>query len=198
MTASQPVPASPASPCVRDRILEVACDLFYREGVRAVGVDTIVARSGVAKMSLYRNFPSKDDLVTAYLETRDRLYWVWWDKVTAGHPTPRAKLEALFASIGRRTTGPDYRGCPFLNTTTEFPDPAHPAMVVIRRHHAEVKRRFVDLAGGMGARDPAGLADQLQLVMNGAYGSGQLVGPGGPASATAATAAALIAAQVAQ
>src|SRR4051812_14411722 len=96
----------------RERILETAADLFYREGIRAVGIDTIIARSGVAKMSLYRNFASKDELVAAFLEHRDRLYWEWWDGVVARHPDdPRAQIRALFTAVGKRTTGPTYRGC---------------------------------------------------------------------------------------
>ena len=69
----------------RERILETADDLFYREGIHAVGIDTIIEKSGVAKMSLYRNFASKDDLVAAYLEARSQRYWQWWDGVMA-HP----------------------------------------------------------------------------------------------------------------
>src|SRR5689334_18136528 len=87
----------------RDRILETAAELFYRDGIRAVGVDTIIARSGVAKMSLYRNFPSKDDLVVAFLEMRDRLYRERWDGIMARHPgDPRAQIAALFAATGQR------------------------------------------------------------------------------------------------
>ncbi|HWK47495.1 MAG TPA: TetR/AcrR family transcriptional regulator [Stellaceae bacterium] len=192
--ASSAMPTTPSG--VRDRLLDVACDLFYRQGVRAVGVDTIVACSGVAKTSLYRNFPSKDDLVVAYLEERDRLYWQWWDGEVARHSTPREQIEGLFASIVRRTAKPTYRGCPFVNTATEFPDPAHPAVAVIGRHQAEVRRRFTELARAMGAADPAGLADQLHLVMNGAYSSGQMQGAQGPSAAAAKTAAVLIAGQL--
>src|SRR5689334_24863821 len=77
----------------RQRILETATDLFYREGIRAVGIDTIIARSGVAKMSLYRNFASKDDLVVAFLEYRNEIYWQWWDHVMTAHPDdPRRQI----------------------------------------------------------------------------------------------------------
>src|SRR4051812_22493939 len=90
------------------RILEAAADLFYREGIRAVGVDAIIARSGVAKMSLYRNFAGKDELVAAFLEYRNQIYWAWWDKVVAGHPgDPRAQIRALFTAVGKRTAHPE-------------------------------------------------------------------------------------------
>src|SRR5258708_31995991 len=81
----------------RQRVLDAAAELFYREGVRAVGIDTIIARSGVAKMSLYRSFPSKDDLVAAVLEARDAAYWARWDEALAQHPDdPRRQVTDLF------------------------------------------------------------------------------------------------------
>ena len=90
---------SPDKPaCVRERILATARDSFYREGIRAVGVDTLIARSGVAKMSFYRSFRSKDDLVCAYLECEAAEYWQWWDEVIGSHAqAPRKQLRALFA-----------------------------------------------------------------------------------------------------
>src|SRR5882762_7398109 len=144
-----------AEKSARQRILETATDLFYREGIRAVGIDTIIARSGVAKMSLYRNFASKDDLVVAFLEYRDGIYWQWWDHVMAGHPDDAARqISDLFASLTRRVSSPHYRGCPFINTSTEFPDPDHPARAVCRANKRELRRRLLDLARRAGARDP--------------------------------------------
>src|SRR4051812_3988985 len=75
----EPAAAPPAGKSARERIPETASELFFRHGIRAVGIDTIIARSGVAKMSLYRHFASKDDLVVAFLEWRNRTYWEWWD-----------------------------------------------------------------------------------------------------------------------
>jgi AcrR family transcriptional regulator len=95
----------------RERILETADDLFYREGIHAVGIDTIIEKSGVAKMSLYRNFASKDDLVAAYLEARGQRYWQWWDGVMALNPSqPRRQLRNLFEAIAVRTRQPQFRG----------------------------------------------------------------------------------------
>src|SRR5260221_597681 len=106
-----------AEKSARQRILETATDLFYREGIRAVGIDTIIARSGVAKMSLYRNFASKDDLVVAFLEYRDGIYWQWWDHVMAG-PPPHAPPQnsELFPSLALRGSRPPQRGRPFIRT----------------------------------------------------------------------------------
>src|SRR5580698_4050104 len=107
----------------RERILETADDLFYREGIHAVGIDTIIENSGVAKMSLYRSFASKDALVAAYLEARGQRYWQWWDGVMARHASqPRLQLRDLFEAIAVRTRAPEFRGCAFLKAASEFPE----------------------------------------------------------------------------
>jgi AcrR family transcriptional regulator len=199
MAATRGQPDGPAADAsakpARERILETATQLFYREGIRAVGVDTIVARSGVAKMSLYRSFASKDELVAAFLEAADRRYWAWWERVMARAPgDPRGQLAALFGAIAKRTRDADYRGCPFVNTATEFPDAGHPGRVIAIAHKRTVRARLCQLAADAGARDPELLADQLQVLMDGAYVTGQLAP--GPAQAISAAAEALMAAQL--
>jgi AcrR family transcriptional regulator len=187
----------PEEKSARQRILETATELFYREGIRAVGIDTIIARSGVAKMSLYRNFASKDDLVVAFLEYRNEIYWQWWDHVMKAHPgDPRQQLSDLFASLTRRVTSPSYRGCPFINTSTEFPDPAHPARALCLANKQELRRRLKALAQRAGARDAESLADQLLLLMEGAYASAQNFRDRGPAPRLQSAAEALLAAQL--
>jgi AcrR family transcriptional regulator len=184
-------------PSARDRLLEAAGELFYRRGIRSVGVDEVVAHADVAKMSLYRSFASKDELAAAYLEAHDARYWDWWDGVAAQHPgDPRAQLRALFRSLARRATRADWRGCPFTNAATEFPEPDHPARKVAERNKRELRRRLVDLVAALGARRPAQLADQLVLLFEGAYSSAQTFGAAGPAGAVAEAADALIAAQL--
>ena len=179
-----------AAKSARTRILEAAADLFYREGIRAVGVDAVIAHSGVAKMSLYRNFASKDELVAAFLEYRDELYWAWWDKVVARHPDdPRAQIRAIFETVGKRTAHPDYRGCPFINTAVEFPDSGHPGRVVALANKRELRARLRALAEAVGAHDPAMLADQLLLLLEGTYVSGQTIGSEGVGEKAAAAAA---------
>ena len=164
----------------RERILETASDLFYREGIRAVGIDTINAKTGVAKMSLYRNFASKDELIVAYLEWRDQLYWQWWDGVMAAPSrATAAQIEALFAGTIERITSPSYRGCAFLNTATEFPAASdgqrHPAHAVSLAHKEKVRARFGVLAGELGAADaPTMLADQLVLLLDGVFATAPL------------------------
>src|SRR5262245_35535645 len=106
-----------------ERIFEVAADLFYRESIRSVGVETIVQQAGVAKISLYRTFASKDDLIVAYLNDRNETYWRTIDRLLAKKEgNPRAQLRLLVDYIADRTTTPGYRGCPFINYAAEFPD----------------------------------------------------------------------------
>src|SRR5215468_323410 len=182
----------------RQRILEAASEMFYREGVRAVGIDTIIARSGVAKMSLYRNFPSKDALVTAWLEDRNERFWRRWERAEATRTgDPRAQLEAILDMVAATASHPKWRGCPFLNTGTEFPEPDHPARGVILANKRAVRERLQALAADARARDPALLAQQLQLLIDGAYAIGQSLGPSGPAKTVAGAGRALIAASLA-
>ncbi len=192
-TGGQPavVPPKPA----RERILDVACDLFYREGIRAIGVDTIVAEAGVTKMSLYRSFASKDELVMAYLERRNGTYWAWWDDVARRCPDPREQLLTLVNEIGERVARRGYRGCPFTNAAIEFPDPAHPGRKVAEANKRELRRRLIALSEALGARDPESLGEQLLLLIEGAYSSSQTFGPDGPTRQLVAAAAALTDAQ---
>jgi AcrR family transcriptional regulator len=180
---------------VRDRILDTANELFYREGVRAIGVDLVVEKSGVAKTSLYRHFATKDELVAAVLERDDVLYWDRWDSVASRKAkNPAGELAAHLRWITQHIAGPKYRGCPFLNVATEFPASDHPARRVASRHKAELHRRLSLLARRMNVRKPEALAEQLVLLIDGAYVNGQLFGKTGPARSLVAAAAALIAA----
>ena len=177
----------------RDRILAAANELFYKEGIRAIGIDTVIEKAGVAKMSLYRAFPSKDDLIAAFLEMRDAIYWDWWDSVVARHPNdPRQQLSALFLALAKRTSSPSYRGCPFVNTAVEFPDATHPARAVIALHMAELSQRMEALVLGLGIAQPKLLTDQLLLLMEGAYSAGNTMGGDGPSPAVASAAEILI------
>src|SRR5580692_4666146 len=105
-----------------ERVFAVAADLFYRKGIRAVGVEEIVNEAGVAKISLYRSFKSKDHLVVAYLEQRNVEFCRQWDeRFSPFADDPRAMLNAITDFLTRRTTQAGYRGCPFINYANEFP-----------------------------------------------------------------------------
>jgi AcrR family transcriptional regulator len=180
---------------VAEKILATAGALFARDGVRAVGVDTIIAESGVAKMSLYRNFPSKDALVAAWLEERDRAFWRRWDAAEAAAiGDPRARLEAILDMVAAKVVDPAWQGCPFLNTHVAFPGEPLPSVAVILAHKQQVHDRLTALAESAGARAPSTLADQLQMLIDGAYVIAQSLGPDGPARTIADAGRALIAA----
>jgi AcrR family transcriptional regulator len=179
---------------VAEKILATAGALFARDGVRAVGVDTIIAESGVAKMSLYRNFPSKDALVAAWLEERDRAFWRRWDAAEASTDDARARLEAILDMVAARVVDLAWQGCPFLNTHVAFPGEPLPSVAVILAHKQQVHDRLTALAESAGARAPSTLADQLQMLIDGAYVIAQSLGPAGPACTIADAGRALIAA----
>jgi AcrR family transcriptional regulator len=162
----------------RERILTTANELFYSEGIRAIGVDTVVERSGVSKTSLYRVFESKDALIAAFAAERNRSFWEWWDHVEVQHAgDPSALLDALLSGIADRIGRPGYRGCPFLNLMTEFPDQNHPGRVVARGNKEELRARLATIVAKLGAADPNRVASQLALIINGAYATGLFAEP---------------------
>ena len=182
----------------RDKVFEVAADLFYRQGVRAVGVDTIVKHADVAKISLYRSFASKDDLIVAYLDDRNEKFWRQWDETFARHQDdPRAELRAIMRYLAKRTTQEGYRGCPFINYCAEFPDTSHPGRRVAEANKREWRRRLLAIAEALDAPRPKQLADSLLLLVEGAYAISQtLGGPHGPGHAIVWAAEVLVDAQL--
>ncbi|HEY3658096.1 MAG TPA: TetR/AcrR family transcriptional regulator [Steroidobacteraceae bacterium] len=183
-----------AKPRVRDRIFETACDLFYKHGIRDVGVDTIATEAGTNKMSFYRSFASKDELVAEYLEQKGREFWVWWDDIVAAHEgDPRRQIEALFDAYVTSTCFADSRGCAFANASVEIADEEHPARQVAIKQKAEMRRRLSELAAQAGAAKAHELGDALMLVMEGGYLTRRTFGHGnGPLQSAALTARALI------
>jgi AcrR family transcriptional regulator len=177
-----------------EKVFEVAADLFYRESIRSVGVETIVQLAGVSKISLYRSFESKDDLIVAYLQNRNAAYWRNLDRiVSAKRDNPRAQLRALMGYVAGRATTPGYRGCPFINFAAEFPDASHPGHRIVAENKREMRQRLASLSKASGASRPAQLADALFLIIEGAYASSQtLGGRSGPAAALSSAADALI------
>lgn len=180
-------------PAAAKRILDVARDLFYRQGIRAIGVDEIVRTAGVAKPSLYRAFSSKDELAASYLRQYDREFWERFDDAVATHPgDPRAQILAFLTSVSQLTQTPAYRGCGMTNAAVEYPQADHPARRVSEDNKRELRRRLREMARCMGAADADTLGDGLLLLIEGAYISGQLFGAGGPAHAVARNAELLI------
>jgi AcrR family transcriptional regulator len=164
---------------VRARILETACTLFYQHGVRAVGVDLVVEKAGVAKTSLYRHFRTKDDLIAAFLQREDEDFWGTWDRVADQHrDQPSAELDAHLEWIGERVGRPNYRGCPQINVAAEFPEVDHPARKVAAAHKRQMRQRLKGIAERLGVARPDELAGQLSILINGAFVSSQIFEPG--------------------
>jgi AcrR family transcriptional regulator len=174
-----PIPDAQSNAEVRTRILDTACALFYQRSVRAVGVDLVVEKAGVAKTSLYRHFGTKDDLVAAFLKREDEDFWGTWDRVAAKHAEDAAaELDAHLEWIGERVGRPNYRGCPQLNVAAEFPEIDHPARKVASAHKRQMRQRLKAIAERLGAARPDELAGQLSLLINGAFVSSQIYKPG--------------------
>src|SRR2546422_5604303 len=169
-------------PSARQRIFDTASELFYLKGIRAVGVETIAAEADTTKMSLYRNFPSKDDLVAEWLREHDANFWKTWDAMASRHSKdPRRQIKAAFALLAKHVADPKARGCPMANAAVELTEKDHPARKVIEAHKAKLRSRLVQICTPMGARDPRVLADELFLLMEGGQVPNLTLGVRGPA-----------------
>lgn len=173
----------------RERILETADRLFYRDGFHAVGVDTIVAEAGVAKMTLYRHFPSKEHLIAAYLERANRQFWDWLDGAMRGIDDPEGRLVGMFEAIEELTSSPRCLGCTFQGTAAEFPDRDHLGHRVAIDHKRRVRERFAELGRAAGLANPDRLADELLLLMDGGWVAARMFGPDNPARGSLTNAA---------
>ncbi len=174
-------------------ILDIAGELFYARGVHEVGMDELVAETGLGKASVYRTFATKDELIGAYLRRSSARIMERIDADVLANPDrPEAALRAVFAAIRADVQRPSFRGCAFNNASIEFADPDHPARTAAREHRGALLDRLGRLAIAI---DPDGgnqLAAQLALVIDGMYTSGAHLGPEGPAAGGAALADALI------
>jgi AcrR family transcriptional regulator len=191
-TGGAPAAARPSA--ARERVLEAAFRLFYAKGIRAVGVDLIIAESGVAKATFYKHFPAKDDLVVAYL---DRVDGIWTGQLRAAAAAagdePAEQLVGMFDALGTACRREGYRGCAFINAAAES-QPGTPVHERTVAHKAAVLAWVEELADAAGAADPHGLARSLTLLLDGGLASGSLdASPEAPGAAKA-SARALVAA----
>jgi AcrR family transcriptional regulator len=170
---AQTVPVPP-----RERILKAAGELFYRQGIRAVGVDAIAEAAGTNKMTLYRHFPSKDELVAEYLRQFARRAEAFWDRLETEHPgDPLAQLHAWVKHMAGDVICRGGRGCALANAAVELAEKEHPARRVIEAFKKAQRERLTRLCRAAGLSDPDLLADELHLVLEGARVSLQSVGP---------------------
>lgn len=181
----------------RDRIVAAASDLFYRHGIRAVGVEAIAEAAGTNKMTLYRHFTSKDELVAEYLRCLARDGGKLWQELEVASPgDPRGQLTGWLAAMQAHVLDTDTRGCALANAAVELPEKEHPARCVIEQFKNDQRGKLVGLCAASGADEPELLADELFLLLEGAHVSAQSLGPKGPASRLVRMGEALIAAHM--
>ena len=164
----------------RNRILAVAGELFYRHGIRAVGVESIAEAAGTNKMTLYRHFASKDELVAEYLRESAKAADECWARFEKKHPGDAlAQLRAWLKEMASHVANTDERGCALANAAVELPDKNHPARRVIEECKAAQRTRLVQLSDAAGLNEPDMLADELHLLLEGARVTAQSVGSSG-------------------
>jgi AcrR family transcriptional regulator len=162
----------------RARLVEAATQLFYGEGIHGTGVDRIVRDAGVTKATFYAHFPSKDELVRAYMEEAHRGDVTMVETTTTRHgDDPAEALLALFDVAVDRARDASYRGCPYINAAAEYPDPTHPVRVVIAQHRAWLHDRFAGLLSAAGHPEPENTAHMLVLLWDGVGVGGYLDDP---------------------
>jgi AcrR family transcriptional regulator len=158
----------------RERIVEAAAELFYAQGLRAVSADKIIERAGITKVTFYRHFPSKDDLIVAYLERRAA-----WERdavlgaSAAAHGNVDETIRLVSEGIGRESCTPGFRGCPFINAAAEYADAEHPVRKVVDEHRAWFLSMLEKLTASIGIDDPT-VAEELMMLRDGAMVSGYL------------------------
>jgi AcrR family transcriptional regulator len=196
MTAVEGEPPRPPAPpgvSMRMRIVEAAAELFYAQGLRAVSAEKIIAQVGITKVTFYRHFPTKDDLIVAYLERR-----AGWERDAiaqvrqAADGVPDA-LRIIAEAIGAETCSPGFRGCPFINAAAEYADPGHPVRRAVDAHRRWFRQTIQDLLAEINVPDPGEAADQLVMLRDGAMVSGYLSDPGSVAAALRNAASAVVA-----
>ncbi|MCY1275855.1 putative HTH-type transcriptional regulator YxaF [compost metagenome] len=160
----------------REQLIETALRLFSHEGYHATGIDRILAESGVAKMTLYKHFRSKDELIVAALETRHRQIVAAVDEALRGLG-PRERLLALFERVSALTGGEDFCGCPFIHAAAEFHDRSHPIHRQAAAHKASLQAFFRSCLVELQVAEPERLALQLQFLLEGAMTMAHVQGP---------------------
>ena len=181
----------------KEKLFQTAARLFYQYGYRAVGVDTIASEAGIGKMTLYRHYPSKDDLIVAFLRESNNEFWKYFEESIKDAPSAREKLLAFFEALQNYVVSPACYGCAFINIASEYPDADYAGHQVALEHKQSVRARFNQLAEEARAHQPKALADALLLLMDGAYMAARMHGtsPSNPAANVAEAAQHLIDAQ---
>ena len=168
-------------PPPRERILQAARELFHRDGIHAVSVEAVAAAAGTNKMTLYRHFSSRDELIAAYLAELAAQSDAVWEMARAAHPDDAgAQLRFLLREVARMATEADCRGCAVANAAIELAEKKHPARRVVEAHKRRTREQLVALVRKAGYAQAERLADEIFLLVEGARVSLQSIGPGGP------------------
>ncbi|WP_406482255.1 TetR/AcrR family transcriptional regulator [Streptomyces sp. NBC_01615] len=157
----------------RERLVRAASRLFYYEGVRAIGVERLIAEAGVTKATFYRHFAAKDDLVVAYLLTKDAYYKDVAEPLAAAHP-PAEAIDLIFEAIAEHARERGFRGSPFMNAAAEYPDATHPVRGLVTTHRDWIRTLFQELLTRLGHTDPKSAAGALLMLYDGAMAAGYL------------------------
>ncbi len=161
----------------REQLVDTAMRLFCRDGFQSVGIDRILAEAGVAKMTLYNHFKSKDELVLAALRRRDELFRNSFERqVHAAADTPAGRLGALFGVLDAWIRSDDFNGCVFCNAAAEYRDESSPIRALVAEHKRLMLAFIESLAQEAGADDPLALAEHLNLLLEGAVSQAQTGG----------------------
>jgi AcrR family transcriptional regulator len=188
------MPRLKVQPPPRERILQAARELFYRDGINAVSVDAIAAAAATNKMTLYRHFSSKDELVAAYLQTLATEGDALWDEASAAHPGDAdAQLRFILKRVSQFAAESSGRGCALANAAVELAERRHPARRVVEAHKRRQCERLVALVREAGYAEPERVAEELFLLVEGARVSVQSVGRQGPGARVYALAEGLLA-----
>ncbi|MEV6824019.1 TetR/AcrR family transcriptional regulator [Amycolatopsis sp. NPDC051102] len=161
----------------RARLLASASRLFYTEGLHSVGIDRVIADAGVTRATLYRHFPSKDDLLVAYLSEADKAIRTQVDAARATADEPADIVRAVAATIADGIRSPGFRGCAFLNAAAEYPDPAHPVHQAVLTHREWFLSTVTELLAATGETAPEPAARHFVLLRDGAMAAGCLTDP---------------------
>ncbi|MBK7403139.1 MAG: TetR/AcrR family transcriptional regulator [Phycisphaerales bacterium] len=176
----------------RERLLQTAQRLFGEQGIHATGIDRIIAEAGVAKMTLYKHFAGKDELVVAALRRKHEVFREFFRAIVESRQEPRGRLLAVFEAQERWFARPDFRGCYFLNAAAELPEANCAARRAVAEHKLWVLGQFQELCRGVGAPEPDRLADELMLLFEGAIARAYVTGDATAARAARRAAAALL------
>jgi AcrR family transcriptional regulator len=186
-------PSLPAASPKRQHLLATAWRLFYRDGYRAVGIDTLLAEANVAKMSLYNHFSSKDELIVAVIQKRsEEVLAGVAEAVEAAGRSPERRLLAVFAWLKVLFATHDFNGCAFIRALGEFPERSHPIFKAAWDHKLAVRKMLAGLAAEAGAKDPMALADAMRLLIDGAIVAAHATGSAKPAGVARNAAANLL------